>query len=93
MRSWELSMRLLLLPLAFTLAAACGCEEQVRPESAAATSKQDGDEVDTDALRRPGTGDYYGALAGAKRTAENTVDKIDKYNEDLEKKMDELFDE
>jgi hypothetical protein len=84
---------MLLLPITIALAAACGCEEQSRPVSAAATSQQDGDEVDMDALRRPGTGDYYGALAGAKRTAENTVDKIDKYNEDLEKKMDELFDE
>lgn len=86
-------MRILLLPITFALAAACGCEQQAQPVDSAATSQQESDEVDMDALRRPGTGDYYGALAGAKRTAENTIDKIDKYNEDLEKKMDELFDE
>ena len=87
-------MRTLLATLAFLPLLAIGCEQQMKPASAAKPVQQEqGDEVDTDALRRPGTGDYYGALAGAKRSAENTVDKIDQYNEDLEKKMDELFDE
>ena len=86
----------LLVPLTLLLGLTFGCEEQMAPTQAADTSaseKSSSDEVDTDALYRPGTGDYYGALAGAKRTAENTVDKIDKYNDDLDKKMDELFDE
>ena len=77
------------------LAFAFGCEEQMAPTNTTAKPAAEpvSDEVDTDALRRPGTGDYFGALAGAKRTAENTKDKIDEYNDDLDKKMDELFDE
>ncbi len=88
-------MRNLPLSLTLLLALAYGCEEQMAPTSTSAKPATEplSDEVDTEALYRPGTGDYYGALAGAKRTAENTKDKIDKYNEDLEKKMDELFDE
>lgn len=72
-----------------------GCEQQDRP---VATSAPDlaptGDEeVDTNALRAPGTTGYYNALGGAKRTAERLTDKVDDYNRELDDKMDDLFDQ
>lgn len=87
-------MRALLLPMALNLALLGACEQQTGTASAnPEPQKVDAasDEVDEDALRRPGTGDYYGAIAGAKRTAERTKDKIDDYQRQVEEQADDVF--
>lgn len=71
-----------------------GCEEQSAPRTATApteVTEPDDGEVDTDALRKPGTGDYYRAVAGAKGTAERLKDKIDDYNRQVEEQADDVF--
>ena len=72
-----------------------GCEQQDPPvASSAPDPKPTGDEeVDTDALRAPGTTGYYNALGGAKRSAERLNDKVDDYNRELDDRMDDLFDQ
>ena len=87
-------MRALLLPMALNFALLGACEQQTGTASAnSEPPKVDtaSDEVDEDALRRPGTGDYYGAVAGAKRTAERTKDKIDDYQRQVEEQADDVF--
>lgn len=87
-------MRALLVPIALILASLCACEEQTGAVSANTQPPAvdpANDEVDEDALRRPGTGDYYGAIAGAKRTAERTKDKIDDYQRQVEEQADDVF--
>ena len=71
-----------------------GCEQQASPRAATApvaVTEPDDGEVDTDALRKPGTGDYYRAVAGAKGTAERLKDKIDDYNRQVEEQADDVF--
>ncbi|HAW94651.1 MAG: hypothetical protein CMJ33_08310 [Phycisphaerae bacterium] len=72
-----------------------GCEQQDPPVATSAPDpKPTGDEeVDTDALRAPGTTGYYNALGGAKRSAERLNDKVDDYNRELDDRMDDLFDQ
>ena len=87
-------MRLIIVPTTLILALLGACEEQTGSVSAqsqpqAVTSPSD--EVDEEALRRPGTGDYYGAVAGAKRTAERTKEKIDDYQRQVEEQADDVF--
>lgn len=87
----------IILPIGLLALFLTGCEEQTGPPSAAAppTSEEPGeldDIVDVDALSRPGSGDYLGALSGAKQTAERLEDKIGDYNDDLEEEIDGLFD-
>jgi hypothetical protein len=79
----------------FSLLLLPGCEQQDRPVATSAPSPApSGDEeVDTNALRAPGTTGYYNALSGAKRTAERLNDKVDDYNRELDDKMDDLFEQ
>ncbi len=87
-------MRTLLIPGTLILALLGACEEQTGSVSVNAQPQGEvppSDEVDEDALRRPGTGDYYGAIAGAKRTAERTKDKIDDYQRQVEEQADDVF--
>ena len=72
-----------------------GCEQQDRPVVTAPPAPDPGgeEEVDTNALRAPGTTGYYNALSGAKRTAEGLNDKVDDYNRELDDRMDDLFDQ
>jgi hypothetical protein len=71
-----------------------GCEQQSSPRTATApaeVAEPDDGEIDTDALRKPGTGDYYRAVAGAKGTAERLKEKIDDYNRKVEEQADDVF--
>ncbi len=72
-----------------------GCEQQDPPvvTSAPDPAPVDDDEVDTNALRAPGTTGYYNALSGAKRSADRLNDKVDDYNRELDDRMDDLFDQ
>ena len=73
-----------------------GCEQQMPARTVQTTPevtedpREDG-EVDTDALRRPGTTGYYEALSGAKGSAERLKDKIDDYNRQVEEQADDVF--
>ncbi len=88
-------MRIPLLVVGLSGLLGWGCEEQVAPrtaESAPAVPKQAADEeVDTEALRKPGSADYFRAVAGAKGTAERLKDKIDDYNRQVEDQADDVF--
>jgi len=91
-------MRIMLLAAFIVLVAGFGCEKQMGPEPVAteepATS---GDpvagEVDTDALRSPGSAGYFGALKGSRDSAERLKDRIDDYNREIEEQADEVFDD
>ena len=80
---------------ALFLGGAVSCEQQDRPVAASAPDPvpQEDGEVDTNALRAPGTTGYYNALGGAKRSAERLTDKVDDYNRELDDRMDDLFDQ
>ena len=80
---------------AFSLILLPGCEQQDRPVATTAPAPDPGgeEEVDTNALRAPGTTGYYNALSGAQRTAEGLNDKVDDYNRELDDRMDDLFDQ
>ena len=71
-----------------------GCEEQMAqdpPEAPAEAVATDGEEVDTDALRTPGTTGYFNALKGSRDSAERLKDKVDDYNRQIEEQADEVF--
>tara|TARA_B100001059_G_C17654860_1_gene486392 strand:+ start:122 stop:400 length:279 start_codon:yes stop_codon:yes gene_type:complete len=80
---------------AFSLILLPGCEQQDRPVATTAPAPDPGgdEDVDTNALRAPGTTGYYNAVSGAKRTAEGLNDKVDDYNRELDDRMDDLFDQ
>ena len=80
---------------AFSLILLPGCEQQDRPVATTAPAPDPGgdEDVDTNALRAPGTTGYYNALSGAQRTAEGLNDKVDDYNRELDDRMDDLFDQ
>ena len=88
-------MRTMLLPIGLLVFALGACEEQTGPRTATTTPVQDpeleDEDVDVDALRRPGSADYYGAVAGGKKSAERLKGKIDDYNDELENEIDDLF--
>lgn len=91
-----IAKRLALMPTLFWATVLCSsCEEQTpyvkAPPVDAAEDANADDEVDTDALRRPGTGDYYGAVAGAKRSAERGVKKIEDYHKKIDEEVDDVF--
>jgi hypothetical protein len=88
-------MRTSLLIFACLAVFSWGCEQQSSPRAATApveVTEPDDGEVDTEALRKPGTGDYYRAVAGAKGTAERLKDKIGDYNRQVEEQADDVFD-
>ena len=79
-----------LLSVLVPLVIATGCEQQVPPATAnSPTEAEEGASGGSQVL--PGSTGYYGALSGAKRTAENTVQQADDYNRKLEDQMDDLF--
>ena len=87
-------VQIVLLSGLFLGGAVC-CEQQDRPVATSAPDPAPGGdgEVDTNALRAPGTTGYYNALGAAKRTAEGLNDKVDDYNRELDDRMDDLFDQ
>ena len=91
-------MRIMLLAAFILPFAGFGCEKQMGPEPvatdgpAASTEPADG-EVDTDALRSPGSAGYFGALKGSRDSAERLKGKIDDYNRQIEEQADEVFDD
>ena len=83
-------MRNLLLPTALVLSILGACEEQTG-STQVSQPRQAEPMSDEEALRRPGTGNYYSAVAGAKQTAERTKDKIDDYQKQVEEQADDVF--
>jgi hypothetical protein len=91
-------MRTLICTLLFIFSAMptlfFGCEQQDPPVRASGDAEEppaESDEISSPGF--PGTTGYYNALSGAKRTADNTKQKVDDYNRKLEEKMDDLFNE
>lgn len=71
-----------------------GCEEQMAqdpPEAPEEAVAADDGEVDTDALRTPGTTGYYNALKSSRDSAERLKGKIDDYNRQVEEQADDVF--
>ena len=71
-----------------------GCEEQMAqdlPEAPEEAVAADGDEVDTDALRAPGTTGYFNALKSSRDSAERLKGKVDDYNRQVEEQADDVF--
>lgn len=86
---------LLVLLSGSALITLAGCEKQLPARSAEAPPPVEDpigdDEIDTDALSRPGSGDYFRAVSGARGSAERLKDRIGDYNRQVEEQADEVF--